>query len=72
MVAVTINMAAALCTCDHDGLDLSDHPVLLNVCDNLSAGDWLNFKCKTSLLGRAVGRYLIGMLMGTQLGIQAQ
>ena len=72
IVAVAVNMVAALCTWDHNSLDLSKYPVLFNVCNNLLVGDWLNFKCKTSLLGRAVGRYLIGLLMGTQLGIQAQ
>ena len=72
MAALTINMAAAIATCAHDGRDLSDHPVLCNACDGLSASDWLNFKCKTSLIGRTVGRFFIGLLMGTSLGIQAQ
>ena len=72
MAALTINMAAAIATCAHDGQDLSDHPVLCNACDGLSASDWLNFKCKTSLIGRMVGRFFIGLLMGTSLGMQAQ
>ena len=70
MVALTLNIAAAICACDQDEKDLDGYPVLMNVCDDLSAGAWLNFRCKTSLMGRAMGRVLIGLLMGTNLGIQ--
>ena len=39
MVAVTANMATTLCTYNHGGLNLSNHPILLNVCNNLLVGE---------------------------------
>ena len=71
MVVVIINFAAAIFICDHDGIDLSDFPVLLNWCDNVSACAWINYKCKYSLIGRRLARLFVGLLMNTKIGIQA-
>ena len=72
MVCVIINFAAAIHTCWVDGTNLADHPVILNWCDSTSACSWVNKKCKSSLIGRALGRLFVGLLMGTDLGIQAE
>jgi len=58
--------------CHVDGIDLSQHPVLLNWCDSSSACCWVNHKCKYSLIGRRLGRLFVGMLMGTKIGVQAE
>ena len=72
MVCVIVNFAAAIHCCHVDGVDLSNYPGLLNWCDNTSACAWINCRCKTSLLGRKLALLFLGLLMGTDLGIQAE
>ena len=72
MAAIIINFAAAIVACDHDGIDLSTFPVLMNGCDNTAACAWIMKKCKTSLAGRALGRLFMGLLMSTNIGIQTE
>ena len=72
MVCVIVNMAAAIFVCDHDGIDLSSYPVLLNWCDNTTACTWINRNCKHSMIGQQLGRLFVGLLMGTKIGIQAE
>lgn len=71
-VVIIINLAGAIYTCHVDGIDLSCLPMLLNWCDNTSACSWVNKKCRTSLVGRALGRFFIGLLLGTDIGVQAE
>ena len=72
MVCIIINMAAVIYACDIDGVDLSQYPVLLNWCDNMSACAWINHKCKHSLIGRRLARLFVGLIMSTNIGIQAE
>ena len=72
MVCVIINLAAAIFVCDHDKVDLSMYPIFLNLCDNMSSTTWVNKNCKYSLIGRRLARFFIGLLMGTNIGIQAE
>ena len=72
MACVVINFAAAIYACYVDGICLDAFPLLANDCDNTSACAWINFGCKTSLQGRALGRLFVGLLMNTKLGIQAE
>ena len=72
MAGLVINFAAAIHICWSDKIDIESFPVLLNACDGLSSVRWLNYRCKTSLAGRALGRLLVGLLMTTKLGIQAE
>ena len=72
MAAIIINFAAAIVACDHDGIDLSTFPVLMNGCDNTAACAWIMKKCKTSLAGRALGRLFMGLLMSTNISIQTE
>jgi hypothetical protein len=72
MLCVIINLAAAIYACWFDGIDMADCPVLRNWCDNAAATCWVNKKCKESLIGRALGRFFCGLLMSTNLGIQAE
>ena len=71
LTCVIINMAASIFACHHDGVDLSSYPVLLNWCNNTAACAWVSYRCKESLIGRRLARLLIGLTMGTSLGIQA-
>ena len=72
MICVVINFAAAIHVCWLDGIDLDAFPVLANDCDNTAAVSWCNVNCKTSMLGRELGKVFVGLLMGTKLGIQAE
>lgn len=71
-ITIIINYAAALTVIDQDESITNDpFPVLLNFCDNTSAIRWTNHACKESLIGRALGRMLCMLLIGTRLGINA-
>lgn len=71
-VCVIINFAAVIHVCHVDGINLDDHPVLRNWCDSTAACCWVNYKCKESLIGRALGRFFVGFLMSSKIGIQAK
>ena len=60
-------MAAAIFVCDHDDLDLSKFPALLNYCDNTAACNWVDEHCKHSMIGRRLGHLFVGLLMSTKL-----
>ena len=72
MVCVVINFAAVIYFCEVDGIDLSNCPLIHNWCDSTTACAWANSKCKNSMIGRALGRIFLGLLMSTKLGIQAK
>ena len=57
-VCVVINFAASIYFCNIDGLDLDTFLVLLNWRNSTSACSWVDWKCKNSLIGRALGRLL--------------
>lgn len=71
-VTVIINYCAALSIISGSDLFEDDpFPVILCKTDNTSALSWINHRCKGSLLGRALGRLLVGLLMDSPLGINA-
>ena len=72
MVCGIINMASVIFVCDHDNIDVSSFPVLLNFCDNTAACSWVNEKCKHSMIGRRLGCLFVGLLMSTEIGVQAK
>ena len=71
MICVIINMAASIYFAWLDNHDMSTFPILANWCDNKAAHYWVETRCKSSLLGREMGRLFCGLLMGTNLGIQS-
>lgn len=71
-VVIIINLAAAIVVCATDGLDTSYIPILLNYCDNTSACSWVTKRCRGGLIGRALGRLFMGLLLSTDIGIQAE
>ena len=46
--------------------------MLLNWCDNTAACTWINRNCKHSVIGQRLGRLVVGLLMSTKIGIQAE
>ena len=69
---VVINFAAASYAYRADDIDLYNYLVLLNWCDNKAATCWVNVRCKSSMIGQKLAKTFIGLLMGTNLGIQAE
>ena len=71
-VTVILNYCAALTALHEMGIHLKDPwPVILCMCDNTTAINWVNHRCKGSPLGRALGRLFVGLLMGRRLGINS-
>ena len=66
---ISINVLELICVIIND---LSTYPVMLNWCDNTAACSWVSHRCKESLIGRRLARLLVGLLVGTKLGIQAE
>ena len=72
MAGLVLNFAAAIHACHKNGIETEGYPVLLNTCDGISSNIWVNYRCKTSLAGRALGRLFVGLLMTTKIGVQAE
>ena len=71
-VCTIVNLAAVMCALAH-GIPCNDpHPVLLNYCDNIAACAWINYNCKESLIGRRLAMLYIGLILNTNLGVQAE
>ncbi len=71
MFCVIINLATVIFFCAIDGVDLSMHPILSNGCNNTAACVWVNTCCKNRLIERELGKFFIGLLMSTQIGMSA-
>ena len=70
---VNVNFAAAICALAAGHATVDDvYLVLLNWCDNKSACAWVNYKCKESLIGRRLALVFMGLLLNSNLGIQAE
>jgi hypothetical protein len=48
------------------------HLVLLCVTDNISAKNWTTHTCKKSIIGQALSHFFCGLMMGSQVGINAK
>lgn len=71
-LAMIINYAGALTAIENDGLGPDPSPVILALADNQSAVRWISRFCLTSMAGRALGRLFCGLLVGSELGINAK
>ena len=71
-VTVIINYCGALTTYMEDGFTDDPHPVVLCVTDNVSAKNWTMHTCKKSIVGRALARFFCGLLIGSEVGINAK
>ncbi len=71
-VTIIINYCTAITALlDSDTTD-DPHPVVLCVTDNVNAKKWTMHTCKKSIIGRALARFFIGLLIGANLGINAK
>jgi hypothetical protein len=71
-VTIIINYCAAI-SAVHKDEDITDpHPVVLCVTDNISAKKWTVHTSKKSIIGRALARFFCGLLIGSDVGINAK
>ena len=71
-VTIIINYCAAISAILEDN-DITDpHPVVLCVTDNISAKNWTVHTSKKSIIGRALARFFCGLLIGSNVGINAK
>ena len=71
-VGVIMNYCAALVAIAMDNFDLDPWPVLLAMCDNTSAVNWVTHACMKSRIGRALGRFFCALLINSRLGINSR
>jgi hypothetical protein len=55
-----------------DGHGEDPHPVVLCVTDNVSAKNWTMHTSKKSIIGRALARFFCGLMIGSDVGINAK
>ena len=71
-VCVIINYAAAYTVLTTEKITEDPYPVILNLVDNTSAHNWTTHACKSSNIGRRLGRFFCGLLMGSHVGINSK
>jgi len=71
-VTIILNYCAAITVLEQDNPTTDPHPVVLGITDNTSSLNWTNHSCKRSPLGRALSRFFVGLLIGSNLGINAE
>ena len=71
-VTIIVNYCAAISAILED-YDIADpHPVVLCVTDNISAKNWTVHTSKKSINGHALARFFCGLLIGSNVGINAK
>ena len=70
-VTIIINYSAAIKAFESD-ITTNPHPVVLCVTDNISAKNWTMHTCKKYIIGRALARFFCGLLIGSDIGINAK
>jgi hypothetical protein len=70
-VTIIINYCAAISVFAEDNITIDPHPVVLCVTDNISAKNWTVHTSKKSLIGRALARFFCGLLIGSNVEINA-
>lgn len=71
-VTIIINYCAAISAVLKDKNITDPHPVVLCVTDNISAKKWTVHTSKKSIIGRALARFFCGLLIGSDVGINAK
>ena len=68
-----VNLAAAICVLEAGHVAIDDvYPVLLNWFGNITACTWVNYKCKELLIGRRLALVFVGLLLNSNMEIQAE
>ena len=71
-VTIIINYCAAIYAFAKNDITTDPHPVVLCVTDNVSAKNWTVHTSKKSIIGRALARFFCGLLIGSDVGINAK
>ena len=66
-----MNYCATITALLDSGIINDPNPVVLCVTDNISAKNWTIHTCKKSIIGWALARFFCGLLIGSNLGINA-
>jgi hypothetical protein len=71
-VTIIINYCAAITALLERQVTIDPHPVVLCVTNNISAKNWTLHTSKKSIIGRALARFFCGLLIGSDVGINAK
>ncbi len=71
-VTIIVNYCAAITALLERQVTNDPHPVMLCVTDNISAKNWTLHTSKKSIIGRALARFFCGLLIGSDVGINAK
>ena len=71
-VTIIVGYCAALVRLENNRINDDPNPVVLCVTDNTSALNWTLHTSKKSIIGRALARFFCGLLIGSNVGINAK
>ena len=71
-VTIIINYCASVCAFSNKEMTNDPHPVVLCITDNTSALNWTLHTCKKSEIGRALARFFCGLLIDSNVGVNAK
>jgi hypothetical protein len=71
-VTIIINYCASKAVFEGKKITDDPHPVVLCVTDNTSALNWTLDTSKKSIIGRALARFFCGLLIGSNVGVNAK
>jgi hypothetical protein len=71
-VTIIINYCASLVVFATQKINNDPHLVVLCVTDNTSALNWTLHMSKKSIIGRALARFFCGLLIGSNVGVNAK
>ena len=71
-VTIIINYCASKTVFESKEITDDPHPVVLCVTDNTSALNWPLHPSKKSIIGRALARFFCGLLIGSNVGVNAK
>ncbi len=71
-VTVILNYCGALTAYLEHGPIEDPHLVVLCITDNISAKNWTTHTCKKSIIGQALTCFFYGLMIGSQVGINAK
>jgi hypothetical protein len=71
-VTIILNYCASLVVFENCKVNDDPHPVVLCVTDNTSALNWIPYMSKKLIIGRALASFFCGLLIGSNVGINAK
>ncbi len=71
-MTIIINYCAAITALLDCQITTDPHPVVLCMADNTSTKSWTMHTNKKSIIGRALARFFCGLLIGSDVGINAK